>query len=61
SPPPLPTASTLAACEPSRDLVDRHPASATGADQTMPAVAASAALLLGGAVLYRRFRPTGVR
>jgi LPXTG-motif cell wall-anchored protein len=33
----------------------------TGADQTMPAVAASAALLLGGAVLYRRFRPTGVR
>ncbi|MFF8027608.1 chaplin [Streptomyces sp. NPDC007896] len=33
----------------------------TGADQTMPAIAASAALLLGGAVLYRRFRPTGVR
>ncbi|MFF2126173.1 chaplin [Streptomyces olivochromogenes] len=33
----------------------------TGADQTMPAVAASAALLLGGAVLYRRFRPTAVR
>jgi LPXTG-motif cell wall-anchored protein len=33
----------------------------TGADQTMPAVAASAALLLGGAVLYRRYRPTGVR
>ncbi|MGW1501805.1 chaplin [Streptomyces mirabilis] len=33
----------------------------TGADQTMPTVAASAALLLGGAVLYRRFRPTGVR
>ncbi|WP_405917907.1 chaplin family protein [Streptomyces sp. NBC_00728] len=33
----------------------------TGADQTMPAVAASAALLLGGAVLYRRFRPAAVR
>ncbi|MCX4595442.1 chaplin [Streptomyces sp. NBC_01549] len=33
----------------------------TGADQTMPAIAASAALLLGGAVLYRRFRPTAVR
>ncbi|MET8022497.1 chaplin [Streptomyces avermitilis] len=28
----------------------------TGADGTVPAVAASAALLLGGAVLYRRFR-----
>ncbi|BAC68940.1 hypothetical protein AQJ43_10390 [Streptomyces avermitilis] len=28
----------------------------TGADETVPAVAASAALLLGGAVLYRRFR-----
>lgn len=33
----------------------------TGADQTMPAIAASAALLLGGAVLYRRFRPTAQR
>ncbi|WRZ94788.1 chaplin [Streptomyces sp. NBC_01007] len=33
----------------------------TGADQTMPAIAASAALLLGGAVLYRRFRPAAVR
>ncbi|MET7982698.1 chaplin [Streptomyces sp. NPDC005281] len=29
----------------------------TGADGTMSAVAASAAMLLGGAVLYRRFRP----
>ncbi|MEV8035329.1 chaplin [Streptomyces sp. NPDC086182] len=33
----------------------------TGADQAMPALAASAALLLGGAVLYRRFRPAAVR
>lgn len=33
----------------------------TGTDQTMPAIAASAALLLGGAVLYRRFRPAMVR
>ncbi|MET7703254.1 chaplin, partial [Streptomyces sp. NPDC005485] len=29
----------------------------TGADQTLPAVTGSAALLLGGALLYRRFRP----
>ncbi|MGW3633772.1 chaplin [Streptomyces sp. NPDC005122] len=33
----------------------------TGADQTVPALAASAALLLGGAVLYRRFRPAARR
>jgi LPXTG-motif cell wall-anchored protein len=33
----------------------------TGTDQTLPAVAASAALLLGGAVLYRRFRPAATR
>ncbi|WP_107474204.1 chaplin [Streptomyces sp. NRRL S-340] len=33
----------------------------TGADGTTPAVAASAALLLGGAVLYRRFRPATLR
>ncbi|MET9409833.1 chaplin [Streptomyces sp. NPDC002935] len=33
----------------------------TGADQTVPAIAASAALLLGGALLYRRFRPAAVR
>ncbi|MEU1007453.1 chaplin [Streptomyces sp. NPDC005890] len=31
----------------------------TGADVTAPAVAGSAALLLTGAILYRRFRPTG--
>ena len=29
----------------------------TGTDQMLPAVAGSAALLLGGVVLYRRFRP----
>jgi LPXTG-motif cell wall-anchored protein len=33
----------------------------TGTDQTLPAVAASTALLLGGAVLYRRFRPRAGR
>jgi LPXTG-motif cell wall-anchored protein len=33
----------------------------TGADAAMPAIAASAAMLLGGAVLYRRFRPATVR
>ncbi|MFF8780354.1 chaplin [Streptomyces sp. NPDC015140] len=29
----------------------------TGADQTLPVLAGGAALVLGGAVLYRRFRP----
>ncbi|WEO99216.1 chaplin [Streptomyces sp. FXJ1.172] len=43
---PQPAASTLA-----------H----TGMDATIPAAAASAALLLGGAVLYRRFRPARSR
>ncbi|MES5820139.1 chaplin [Streptomyces sp. RG80] len=33
----------------------------TGTDQTLPAVAGSAALLLGGATLYRRFRPRATR
>ncbi|MFE7233140.1 chaplin family protein [Streptomyces sp. NPDC002405] len=33
----------------------------TGADQTAPVVAAGAALVLGGAVLYRRFRPGAYR
>jgi LPXTG-motif cell wall-anchored protein len=33
----------------------------TGTDQTVPALAAGAALVLGGAVLYRRFRPAAVR
>ncbi|WP_405910552.1 MULTISPECIES: chaplin [unclassified Streptomyces] len=33
----------------------------TGADQMMPAIAGSAALVLGGAVLYRRFRPAVTR
>ncbi|WP_405885038.1 chaplin [Streptomyces sp. NBC_01136] len=33
----------------------------TGTDQTVPAIAASGALVLGGAVLYRRFRPVVVR
>jgi LPXTG-motif cell wall-anchored protein len=34
---------------------------ATGADQTLPALAGSAALVLGGAALYRRFRPKAAR
>lgn len=33
----------------------------TGTDGTLPAVAGSAALMLGGAVLYRRFRPGAAR
>ncbi|WP_043665986.1 chaplin [Streptomyces xylophagus] len=33
----------------------------TGADSTIPAAATSAALLLGGAALYRRFRPRAGR
>lgn len=33
----------------------------TGADNTIPAAATSAALLLGGAALYRRFRPRAGR
>ncbi|MEW2164712.1 chaplin family protein [Streptomyces sp. NPDC007084] len=33
----------------------------TGADGVMPAVAVSAAMLLGGAVMFRRFRPAAVR
>ncbi|MFJ6084712.1 chaplin [Streptomyces sp. NPDC092369] len=33
----------------------------TGADRTLPAAAASAALVVGGAALYRRFRPSATR
>ncbi|NEA98382.1 chaplin [Streptomyces sp. SID13726] len=33
----------------------------TGADQTVPAAIGSAALVLGGAAVYRRFRPRGTR
>nr|WP_041820492.1 chaplin [Streptomyces davaonensis] len=33
----------------------------TGADHTVPAVAGSAALIVGGAALYRRFRPRATR
>jgi hypothetical protein len=33
----------------------------TGADQTLPVIATSAALLLGGAALYRRSRPAATR
>jgi LPXTG-motif cell wall-anchored protein len=33
----------------------------TGADATVPALAGGAALLLGGTVLYRRFRPGSAR
>jgi LPXTG-motif cell wall-anchored protein len=33
----------------------------TGADQTVPAVAGATVLVLGGAVLYRRFRAKAVR
>ncbi|MFF0156369.1 chaplin family protein [Streptomyces sp. NPDC005263] len=33
----------------------------TGADRTVPALLGSAALILGGAVVYRRYRPQSVR
>lgn len=33
----------------------------TGADQTLPGIAASAGLVLGGALLYQRFRPAAAR
>ncbi|MET7687701.1 chaplin family protein [Streptomyces sp. NPDC005483] len=33
----------------------------TGTDQTLPAAMGSAALILGGAAVYRRFRPRGAR
>jgi len=33
----------------------------TGADQTLPAAIGSAAFVLGGAAVYRRFRPRGTR
>ncbi|WP_269657108.1 chaplin [Streptomyces cinnabarinus] len=33
----------------------------TGADHTLPAVAGGAALIVGGAALYRRFRPRATR
>ncbi|MEU9166705.1 chaplin [Streptomyces sp. NPDC048420] len=44
------------------DLPDTGTALArTGADQMLPATVGSAALLLGGAAVYRRFRPRGTR
>ncbi|MET8856240.1 chaplin [Streptomyces sp. NPDC004579] len=65
---PAPRPSTPAAEVPSvgpEQITERGGAVATlahtGADGTMPAVAASAAMLLGGAVLFRRFRPGAVR
>ncbi|GAA3291045.1 hypothetical protein GCM10020295_06870 [Streptomyces cinereospinus] len=33
----------------------------TGADAVLPAVAGATAMVLGGAVLYRRHRPRAVR
>ncbi|MGW3911029.1 chaplin [Streptomyces sp. NPDC005070] len=65
---PAPRPSTPAAAVPAVDperVTERGEAVATlahtGADATMPAVAASAAMLLGGALLFRRFRPGAVR
>jgi LPXTG-motif cell wall-anchored protein len=45
-------------------VVPRRPVASlahTGADQTFPALAGGAGLVLGGALLYRRFRPKAVR
>ncbi|MFE9609836.1 chaplin [Streptomyces sp. NPDC006012] len=53
--PPAPAVSHPAA--PQADAVLAH----TGTDLTAPAVAASAALLISGAALYRRFRPGAER
>ncbi|MEU0074542.1 chaplin [Streptomyces sp. NPDC006332] len=47
-----------------RSIPPQHPTGAladTGADRTVPAVLGSAALILGGAVVYRRYRPQSVR
>ncbi|MEU9287395.1 chaplin [Streptomyces sp. NPDC048275] len=65
-PTPKPPAAPVAAAPPRTPQQAPAPAPAaslahTGTDQTVPAIAASAALLLGGAVLYRRFRPAVVR
>ncbi|WP_307618936.1 chaplin [Streptomyces sp. V3I7] len=52
-PPAHPTPQTPRHAEPPATVPLAH----TGADVTAPAVAGSAALLLAGAVLFRRFRP----
>lgn len=58
---PAPTSRAPKPPAPVRSHPAPHPATSTlahtGADVTAPAVAGSAALLLTGAVLYRRFRP----
>ncbi|MYV44193.1 DUF320 domain-containing protein [Streptomyces sp. SID2888] len=49
---------------PAQPEIDPQPVAAlahTGADATLPALAGGAALVLGGGVLYRRFRPGSVR
>ncbi|WP_232839007.1 chaplin [Streptomyces triticisoli] len=56
-PHPMPRPVTHPAPEPRTQETLAH----TGADQTVPMVAASAALLLGGAALYRRHRPGATR
>jgi LPXTG-motif cell wall-anchored protein len=56
-PHPLPRPVTHPAPEPRTQESLAH----TGADQAVPAAAAGAALLLGGAALYRRYRPGATR
>ncbi|MGX4694072.1 chaplin [Streptomyces sp. JNUCC 63] len=56
-PHPMPRPVTHPASEPRTHESLAH----TGADQTVPVAAASAALLLGGAALYRRHRPGATR
>ncbi|MFI6339335.1 chaplin [Streptomyces sp. NPDC050535] len=62
--PPVPPAKAhTPAGKPAHRTPPRHMASLaeTGADQALPAIGASAALLLGGAVLYRRSRAVAAR
>lgn len=66
---PAPKPSTPAAAVPAPTTVERATErdgamaslAHTGADDVLPAIAGSAAMLLGGAVLFRRFRPGAVR
>lgn len=65
---PAPKPSTEPRSHPPRSVPPAHVPHApeatlayTGADHTAPTVAGAAALVLGGAVLYRRFRPRAMR
>jgi LPXTG-motif cell wall-anchored protein len=69
SKPSTPSASSIPSRTVQRPTPARHAAppryaatlAHTGADQTLPAAVASGALILGGAAVYRRFRPAPTR